>query len=244
MIDSRGLILTAAHIGQYFLLTDYPRAHNVTCTIRTGGPAENAYVAAPVYVSPSWVEDNADNLSKDAPKGTGQNDFAILAITASATNDPLPSSFTFLPLSPNTPLVGEKVAISGYAAQYLVGSQVTNDLYPTLVFDTITDRFTFNHGSVDVVAVAGSAAAQEGSSGGGIADERGGIVGIIATSDTRGDISEHVLNAITPLHIRTSFAEDSNANLDTYLSSTSLVDLIANWKAEARTLGATLVAAN
>jgi len=243
VIDPRGLILTAAHIGQYFLLAD-AEPGNISCTIRTGGPATTAYKAEPVYVSPTWIADNAKNISEVAPKGTGENDFAVLAITESATKAALPSSFTYVPLSSNTPTTGEKLAISGYAAQYLAGSEIENDLYPTIVFDAITNRYTFNTSTIDVISVSGTAAAQEGSSGGGMADSSGGLVGIITTSSVKGDISEHIVNAITPLHIRTSFAIDGEANFDSYFAGASLPTLISNFKGEEQKLEKTLLDAN
>src|SRR3989344_7756180 len=36
VIDSRGVILTNAHVGQYFLLRDYLTPGNITCTVRIG----------------------------------------------------------------------------------------------------------------------------------------------------------------------------------------------------------------
>jgi hypothetical protein len=55
IIDSRGIILTAAHVAQLFLLQDYLGSDKVGCLIRTGSPARRAYLAEPIYVSPTWV---------------------------------------------------------------------------------------------------------------------------------------------------------------------------------------------
>jgi S1-C subfamily serine protease len=243
IIDSRGLILTAAHIGQYFLIADYKPAE-LSCVIRTGGPAEDAYHAEPVYVSPAWVKENSETISESMPKGTGENDFAVLAITGSATHATLPASFTAVPLGSETPAVGEKAAISGYAAQYLGSKAVENGLYPTIVFDAISDRYTFGGNVVDLISIGGTAAAQEGSSGGGVADEHGTLIGMITTSSIKGDISAHVLNAITPRHIRASFAADGGANFDSYFADNSLSTLVSNFKSQGRTLAELLLGAN
>ena len=40
IISSKGVVLTNAHIGQYFLLSDYPSKGNTFCVIRTGSPAK------------------------------------------------------------------------------------------------------------------------------------------------------------------------------------------------------------
>lgn len=244
IIDSRGLILTAAHVGQYFLLRDYPKSGSMTCTIRTGGPAEDAYTADAVYVSPSWIEKNTETISEKLPKGTGENDFAILAITGSATDIAVPTSFAATPLSSNTPQKGERVAIGAYAAQYLGNAQIENQLYPTIVFDPITSRYTFDTNTVDVISVGGSPAAQEGSSGGGVADANGNLIGLITTSSIKGDVSEHTLNAITPRHIRASFAVDSSVELDSYLTNHSLPDLVQLFSTKAVELRQKLIDAN
>jgi S1-C subfamily serine protease len=236
MIDPRGLILTAAHIGQYFLLTDYPKNGIADCVIRTGSPALSSYTAALVYISPSWIAANSDTLVAKAPKGTGENDFAILAITGTTTPNALPKSFTFVPLGTDTPKVGERLAIGAYAAQYLASDTIKLYLFPTIVFDSVTDRFTFGTSTVDVLSINGTAAAQEGSSGGGLVDEHNQLVGLITTSSVTGDISTHVLHAITPRHIRASFVKDSQANLDTYLASTDLKTLIFNFSTKLKQL--------
>ncbi len=243
IIDPRGLIITAAHVGQYFLLRDDPTPGNVSCVIRKGSPASDAYTADPVYISPAWIEHNPTTLSESEPKGTGEDDFAILAITGSATDAPLPASFPYLPLSAATPKVGEQTAIGSYAAQYLGTKQIENQLYPTLVFEPITDRFTFTSTSVDVVSISGTPAAQEGSSGGGVVDAAGNLIGLITTSSTSGGVASRTLHAITPLHIRTSFAADMGIGLDTYLASTDIPALVAQFKAEANDLGKFLAAA-
>lgn len=243
IIDPRGLILTAAHIGQYFLLAD-AKPSSITCTIRTGAPAHDSYFAKVAYVSPSWIQDNAKNLSETSPKGTGENDFAILAITSSAVHARLPETYPYVPLSHDTVIIGEKLAISGYAAQYLHGGQIEYSLYPTIVFDSVSNRYTFDTNTVDVLSVAGTAAAQEGSSGGGMVDAQDGLVGLITTSSIKGDISDHILNAITALHIRTSFAADGGANFDSYFADSSPSTLVNNFTVEAHKLEKILLEAN
>src|SRR5581483_7670669 len=40
IIDTRGVILTNAHVAQFFLLKDYPFKNNIQCVVRTGSPAQ------------------------------------------------------------------------------------------------------------------------------------------------------------------------------------------------------------
>jgi hypothetical protein len=237
IIDSRGIILTAAHVAQLFLLQDYLGTNKVQCLIRTGSPARRAYLAEPIYVSPLWVAQNPGTLTTSSPEGTGENDFALLAITATATSTPLPSSYPAISLSPEDPSIQEPVAISSYGAQYLTPTQLNYSLYPILVFGSIQKRYTYDKNTVDLVSIEGSAASQEGSSGGGIANANSQLVGTITTSSIAGNIGTRFLNAITINHMRRSFKADTGQNLDAVLQNQSLPSLIASFANESKQLG-------
>lgn len=236
VIDSRGIILTAAHVAQMFLLQDYLGQNTVTCLVRDGSPARRAYTAEPIYVSPSWIKDNPDTLETSSPVGTGQNDFAFLAITGTATSTPVPSYFSATPLSQADPQLNEQVAIGSYGAEYLTGSELNYSLYPILVFGTVTDRYTFGTNTVDLISVQGSAASQEGSSGGALVDASGNLIGTITTSSVSGTIASRQLNAITPNYMRRSFEADMGVNMDSYIADNSVSTLITNFKNEASVL--------
>ena len=224
MIDAQGIILTNAHIAQYFLLAD----RNVSCTIRAGNPAVNKYKAALIYISPAWVRANATILTQTTPIGTGEYDYALLAVTKSATNDPLLSAFPFITLAQTPPSSGAPVIIASYGAQFLESSQIQSALYPTIVFGSIKDVYTFAVNTIDVLALGGSAAAQEGSSGGGVADMSGLLVGTITTSTISGATDTRSLSAITASYIRAQYAREMGSSLDTLLSQPTAVS-IANF---------------
>src|SRR3989344_4147782 len=130
IVDSKGIILTNAHIAQHFLLTD--RA--VSCTIRAGSPATDKYKASLIYIPSSWVNANASILTQTNPSGTGEYDFALLAISKSITRDELPPSFPFIPLATSPSKIGTPVVIASYGAQFLESSQIQSSLLPTLGF--------------------------------------------------------------------------------------------------------------
>lgn len=231
-ISSDGLIVTNAHIAQLFLLRDFPTKNNVLCVIRTGNPARTAYIAELSYISGPWVRANSKTLTMADPKGTGKDDFALLRVTSSATDIPLPSSFPFVPLAVSDPYdVEEPVSIGSYGAQALSSVQIREHLYPTLVFGSIKDQFTFNTSTVDVLALGGSAVAQEGSSGGGVVNTKGELIAVISTSSVVGDLLKRDLHAITVDHIRRSFEADTGTSLDAYVANTTpsyLMDRIRN----------------
>jgi len=237
VIDSKGIILTNAHIGQYFLLAD----RNVSCTIRTGSPATDAYKASLIYISPLWIKANATVLTQATPIGTGEYDFALLAITKSATENALPTLFSSIPLALQPPASGTPVVIASYGAQFLDASQIQSGLYPTIVFGSIKDIFTFAVNTIDVLALGGSAAAQEGSSGGGVADASGNLVGTITTSTIEGATATRSLAAISASYIRGEFASEMGSPLDFLLGEPTSFS-IADFASQIPSLEAILTA--
>ena len=218
IVDPDGFIITNAHIAQFFLLAE----RGVSCVIRSGGPAKNRYKASLAYISPVWIRTNAKLLTQITPSGTGEYDFAILAIYAPADSgpalEPLPAQFPYVPLATSPVLADTPVVIASYGAQFLQSNQITSNLFPTIVFGSVKDVYTFGTKTVDVLALGGSAAAQEGSSGGGIAESSGSLVGVIMTSTTEGSTDTRSLNAITASYIRGEYASETGEPIDLLLS--------------------------
>ena len=223
VIDPRGIILTNAHVAAPFLLTN----KGVSCVIRTGSPAHDSYTAKLMFISPTWVTTNAATFGTANPSGTGEYDYALLAITGSATSAPKPSFFAAVPLAQNSPTVGEGVAIASYAAQFLDSSQIQSGLFPTIVFGSVKDIYTFATNSIDIVALGGSAAAQEGSSGGGVVTESGQLVGTITTSTVTGDTSTRNVNAITATYIRRAYQTETGNTFSSLVSENPSVSIEA-----------------
>jgi hypothetical protein len=213
IIDSKGIILTNAHIAQYFLLSDI----GVSCSIRSGGPAVEKYRATPIFIPPAWIIENAYLITTSSPSGTGEHDFALLAITESSTSDPLPSVFPFIPLSTEVPSVHLPIVIAGYGAQFLGSAQIQSALSPIIVFGSVKEILTFGTNTVDVLDLGGSAAAQKGSSGGGVADASGTLIGTITTSTIEGSTDMRRLDAITATYIRAAYASETGEALDLLL---------------------------
>lgn len=214
VVDSKGIILTNAHIAQNFLLAD----RNVSCTIRAGSPAIDKYKASLIYIPSAWVSANAKILTETDPSGTGEYDFAFLAISKSTTRDELPSSFSSIPLATSPSNIGTPVVIASYGAQFLESSQIQSSLFPTIVFGSVKDVFTFATNTIDVLALGGSAAAQEGSSGGGVSNINSELVGTITTSTTKGTTDTRKLDAITSSYIRAAYASETGNALDFLLA--------------------------
>ncbi|MGB4076275.1 MAG: serine protease, partial [Minisyncoccia bacterium] len=222
MVDPRGIIMTVAHVGQNFLLTDYPTENDGECFIRTGSPAKNTYTAELIYISHDWIEENEATFLTKRPTGTGENDFAFLALTGSLTGGKIATPLPFLSLAlPGTPLNEEdNVGTASYAAEFLSSSEVRSSLYPTIKFAEVEDIYTFGRNTVDIFSVAAGSAAQEGSSGGAVVNSDDRLVGLITTRTAKTDLSLRTLQALTMDHLRRSFRADMGENLDAYLKDT------------------------
>ena len=237
VVDPRGIIITVAHVAQNFLLTDYPTENAGNCYIRTGSPAKNAYTAELVFISPDWIEENPSTFLTSRPTGTGEDDFAFLAITGSLSGTPLPARFNYIPLAGSGTDIdeGDQVGIGSYAAEFLTSSQVRSSLYPTISFGPVNDVYTFGRNTVDIFSVRAGYAAQEGSSGGAVINDDLELIGLITTRTVRPDLSMRDLQALTMDHIRRSFREDMGSDFDSYMRS-SPSTLIENFRDEAADL--------
>ena len=144
-------------------------------------------------------------------------------------------------MSQAVPAIDENVTIGSYGAEFLDSSEIFSDLYPIVVFGSISDRYTFATSSVDIISVGDTAAAQEGSSGGVIVDTDDQAEGLITTSSLgSGNVTTRTLHAITPDYIRRAFAADTGNDLDTYLSSGSPASLVQAFSVQAAGLSSLL----
>src|SRR3990167_11114710 len=123
IIDSRGVILTNAHVAQYMLLAASPSI-NLSCTIRTGSPARPAWKADVLYIPEVWVADHAHEINAgQAVIGTGEHDYALLYIGSSADGAASPESLPYLPIDARETIgfPGDEVLVAGYPAEFLGG---------------------------------------------------------------------------------------------------------------------------
>lgn len=241
IFDSKGLILTNSHVAQYYLVRDALPPGTISCSIRTGSPAQAAYRAEPAYVSSQWVGANPKTLVSAGARGTGEHDFAVLVITESATPIPLPGSFPYIQLTSSETPQGAELALGTYGAQELSSKQIQSSLFPTLALAKVKNRFSFENGRIDLLALTGSAASQQGSSGGGVANAKGELVGIVTTSTQTGDISSRETRVVTAAHMRASFKADSGEEFDSYFKNGTKKDFVEVFTDDSKRLGTFLV---
>lgn len=220
IIDSRGVILTNAHIAQYFLLRDYPNKDAIECIIRGGSPAEPLYTAEILHISTEWITDNASNIKNKNPTGTGVDDYAFLFITNRINpNKALPNAFMFIQpdIKESSIVVGNNVLVAGYPAGFLSGITIQKDLYAVTTIPEIMEIFTFGDNMLDLISLGGSIAAQKGSSGGAVVNNNGRLIGVIVTSSDGETTAERDLRAITLSYIERSLKKNNGFGFETLL---------------------------
>lgn len=221
-INNRGVILTNAHIGQYFLLRDYGVKNYITCVARQGSPASPTFLIEPLYVSKKWIEENKQTIKQEDPTGTGENDFAILRAVGKPDGQPLPQSFPYLEANINPELVLRSLPmlIIAYPAGFLGGATIQTSLSLTSSTGVIKELYNFyDKALLDVISVEGNILSQRGSSGGAVINQSTGkLEGIITTSTNNTSTGERVLFAITPGHIDREIKIETGQTLNEFIS--------------------------
>lgn len=218
-IDDRGVILTNAHLGQYFLLKDYPAPNFVECTIRTGSPAISHFKAKLLYLPPSWIKIENSTLTTVEPTGSGEDDYALLLVT-NTTNpkEAPPSTFTFLPTEVTYDYkAGDRVLAAAYPAGFLGGSTIVKELYSASAETTINDVFSFDGEKIEFLSLTGNIVAQKGSSGGAVVNDKGELTALISTVSDGVVTEDRLLGSITLAHISNSLQKNSGENLSAFL---------------------------
>lgn len=212
-IDPRGVILTNAHIAQFLLLTEETARARTQCVVRQGSPAVAKYEAGVLYVSPAWVTKHAGELSLSKPSGTGEEDFALLYV-AQALDGSAPDTFPSLVPAPHADLFSTmEVRAAGYPAEILATDTVDAPLVSGVATTSITQLFTFDDGTVDLVAIAPSAVGHQGSSGGPIVNEESSVVGLIVTRGNTLEEGLGSLRALTLSYIDRTLREETGLDL-------------------------------
>ena len=219
VVEPNGLILTNAHVGQYFLLRDFRQKDFIQCIIRTGSPAYPRYNAELVYISPTWVANNKTILKDQNPKGTGENDFAFLRITDAVSGSILPPDFPFVRMDVRENInKNDPVILISYPAGFLGGLSILQDLNITSAITTIKEIYAFKESTADLIAVPGTVISQKGSSGGAVIDKYATLIGLISTSSSGDTTSERALNAITLAYINRSMQNELGITLEQFVS--------------------------
>ena len=230
IINDWGVILTNAHVAQYLLLKDYGVKDFMSCAARAGSPASPAYKVELLYLPTIWLAENANIIKKETPEGTGENDYALLIITGSATQTPLPQKFPYVGINIEQADIKSDIPVLmvGYPANFLGGIATQNSLWIVSSPSFITKLYYFNDkNNIDAFSVGSNILAQKGVSGGAAVNQQSGKIEGVLTTISGGETTEsRDLAAITTAHIGRSFKNNTGKDLLEYLNG----DLSASLK--------------
>jgi hypothetical protein len=217
-INQKGVILTNAHVAQFLILEDAENIDgDVECVIRSGDPAEPKYTAELLYISPAWIVENAGLITDEAPRGTGERDYALLYISKSVDGSPLPVEFPAIPVNVDLltrNIAGSSVMTAGYPAEALFRSGADAALAPVVALTTVGTLYTFGSNYADIFSVSESPVGEQGASGGPIVTEEDrDVIGIIVTKGDEATEGTHSLRAITLSYIDRTIIEETGFTL-------------------------------
>ncbi|MEX0913252.1 MAG: serine protease [Candidatus Paceibacterota bacterium] len=207
MISKEGAILTNAHVAQFLLLVDNESVKKASCDVRVNNESRDTYSAGLLYISPTWIIKHADIIASQEPRGSGENDFALLYL--SDLNKEAPA-FPFIPVSVDhltSQMIGRAVILVGYPSSEEVSAR--EGYSRKIATTTISNIYTFGSGSADVLSLNESVLGYSGASGGPVIDNLGKAIGVISTKDE----GTTKLNAITTTYINRRMREETGFDL-------------------------------
>lgn len=217
VIDPSGVIITNAHVAEYFLLAQ--SGNNTDCFIRTGSPATSAYKAKLIYLPTAWVNANKNSLSLSTLTGTGENDYALLTITERVRKDAPNIPLTYLTTSNNYPTQNQNVFVAGYPAGFNDVKILDSALYELTKPTSINRLSSFTGSSADVINTGPTAVAEHGSSGGGVVDTNGALVALIAATTIDNTTGQKNIQAISLPYIKQSIKNYSGKSFESFVSN-------------------------
>ncbi len=217
-INKKGVILTNAHVAQFLLLEDSKNASGeVSCMIRSGNPATPKYHAKLLYISPTWIYENANLISSEAPRGTGERDYALLYVSAAIDTTPLPAQFPTITVGTDLlprNITGSPIMTAGYPAEALLRGGADTKLFPIVASTTLGELYTFGSNYADIFSVSESAVGEQGASGGPIVvPETQNVIGLIVTKGDEPTEGERSLRALTLSYIDRTIIEETGFSL-------------------------------
>lgn len=214
----KGVILTNAHVAQFLLLKNTKDVvDDVECVVRSGNPAEPKYEAELLYISPKWIFDNSNVITDESPIGTGERDYALLYISKTTDNSPLPIRFPAITI--DTALLSRgiehsSVITAGYPAEALFKYGADAKLAPVTASTSIGALYTFGSNYADLFSISESPVGEQGASGGPIATyNTKSVIGLIVTKGDPETEGEHSLRAITLSYIDRTITEETGYSL-------------------------------
>lgn len=217
-VGDNGAVLTNAHVAQFLLLEAIDTvAHDAECIIRSGNPATPRYRAELLFISPTWILNNAALITEEAPKGTGEYDYALLYISETLGEESHASAYPSLPIDTEfipKSFTGTSVLTAGYPAERLLKEGARAKLEPKVAETTVEELYTFGSNYADIFSLSASSVGEHGASGGPVVDTNSGAVGLIVTKGNTETDGENSLRALTLSYINRTILEETGFTLE------------------------------
>lgn len=217
VIDPSGIIITNAHVAEYFLLAE--NGNDTNCYIRTGSPAVSNYKAELIYLPTEWINSNKNNLTLQTLTGTGKDDYALLFITSKTRTDAGGYPFDYLTPSDKELTKDQNIFVAGYPAGFSDVKILDNALYELTKTTTVTRVSGFSGGNVDVINTGGTTVAEHGSSGGAVVDESGNLTALIVATSIDNYSGDKNIQAITLPYIKRSIKNSSGKSFESFITN-------------------------
>ncbi len=212
-ISETGVIITNAHVAQFLLFEAIEGViQDASCVIRAGDPATPRFIAELLFISPTWILKNAELISAKLPQGTGEYDYALLYVSKSIDETPLPATFPHLPLYTDylsKDLSGSEITVAGYPAEKLLSEGADAELVPTLARTTLEELYTFGSNYADIFSIPPSRVGEQGASGGPVIETSKGVIGLIVTKGNIESDGATSLRALSLSYIDRTITEET-----------------------------------
>lgn len=218
LISDTGLVITNAHVAYPFLLSSQFDKNIYSCSVRRADLPNFGYNAELVYYPIDWITYNSEVIKETVPMGTGENDYALLAITSPLALAPKSTTFPFASVDVSSSDLKSNipVTVAGYPSSNSGVFEIDTNPGLKIAQTEIKEFFTFSNRSFDILQTDVNVVAKRGSSGGGVFDSNK-LYGIIVTTNQKGDGS--YLNALTIPYIKKDFEKDTGIKLDTFIGT-------------------------
>jgi len=216
-IHENGVILTNAHVAQFLLLKGTRDTIKETkCIVRSGNPATPRYKAELLFISPTWISHNANLITEETPRGTGEFDYALLYVARTLDETALPTSFPAIPVDTaflSKSLTNAEVLTAGYPAKKLFRDGADAKLIPRVASTTIHELYTFGSNYADIFSIGSTRVGEQGASGGPIVLPAKGAIGLIVTKGDELTDGASSLRGLTLSYIDRTIQEETGFSL-------------------------------
>lgn len=211
LIHQDGTVLTNAHVGQFPLLSE--KNPNIACLARHENPASGAIGMKVAFISPEWIKDYGKYINTEGAAQTGKSDFALLKLNLDNLTKAQKALLSPITIQRNLPNLNETIYSLSYPADILGTKGVNSALSRQKETLSVNRLYSVGVTPNDVIETTASTAGQRGSSGGGILDTNGHLIGTITTIVNSSVPSKTLIRAMTLDHTDFELTRLSNISL-------------------------------